>query len=266
MNKNTGAPASAQDIEQETEAILAAIGKTHEDLDADPALRLRVAFFLSAVVPYSRFNTLPEILAWLADWRAKHDGTVELVPIKQLERWYVEEETGNIRHDTGKFFSIEGVKIESRAREVGSWYQPIINQPEVGILGIIVKQLDGIYYFLMQAKTEPGNIDNYQISPTVQATHSNYTRVHGGKLPQYVDIFLDREDPRYNVIFEARQSEEGARFWKKNNLNIILEVPADELTEIPPEFCWMTLHQLKLLLLQPNLVNICARTVLSCVP
>jgi oxidase EvaA len=249
---------SPGEIARQTAAILTAIGKTPEDLAADPTLGYRVAFFLSATTPTSRFNTLPEILDWLAAWRATSDGTVELIP--------VEAETGNIRHDTGKFFSIEGVKVESRSREVGSWYQPIINQPEVGILGIIVKKLDGIYYFLMQAKTEPGNIDGYQISPTVQATQSNYTMVHGGKLPLYVDMFLDRANPRYSVIFEGKQSEEGARFWRKANLNIILEVREHDLGVIPPEFCWMTLHQLKRLLLQPNLVNICARTVLSCVP
>ena len=32
----------------------------------------------------------------------------------------------------------------------------------------------------MQAKVEPGNINSIQLSPTLQATRSNYTKAHGG--------------------------------------------------------------------------------------
>lgn len=91
-------------------------------------------------------------------------------------------------------------------------------------------------------------------------------RVHGGKLPPFVELFLDRGNGKVRVLYEGKQSEEGARFWKKNNLNIILEVGPEELEDVPPSFCWMTLHQLKKLLLRDNVVNVCARTVLSCLP
>ena len=36
---------------------------------------------------------------------------------------------------------------------------------------------------------EPGNINKVQLSPTVQATKSNYTRVHGGKAIKYLNFF-----------------------------------------------------------------------------
>lgn len=63
---------------------------------------------------------------------------------------------------------------------VASWDQPIINQPEVGYLGFIVKEFNGVLHFLMQAKIEPGNVNHVQLSPTIQATRSNYTQVHQG--------------------------------------------------------------------------------------
>jgi oxidase EvaA len=129
---------------------------------------------------------------------------------------------------------------------------------------LIVKKVDGLYYALMQAKAEPGNVDGTQIAPTVQATRSNYMRVHGGKLPLFVERFLGRA--KRKVIYEGLQSEEGARFWKKNNLNIVLEVGAGELEDLPAEFRWMTLYQLKRLLLKSNVVNISARSVLACLP
>ena len=49
--------------------------------------------------------------------------------------------------------------------------------------------IDGRLYFLMQAKVEPGNVNKYQISPTIQATKSNFTRAHGGKTPLFFDYF-----------------------------------------------------------------------------
>ena len=43
--------------------------------------------------------------------------------------------------------------------------------------------------YLLQAKVEPGNINKIQISPTVQATRSNYLRIHGGKtIPSEKDL------------------------------------------------------------------------------
>ncbi|MBI2870558.1 MAG: NDP-hexose 2,3-dehydratase family protein [Candidatus Omnitrophica bacterium] len=246
--------------------MLRSIGRTEAEVKRDAALGLKVDFFLSSITPFSKFMTLEEIVAWLTRFRETSQNSVERIGIRDLEKWRVEEGTGNIRHESGKFFSIEGVRIQMKNREVASWCQPIINQPEVGILGIIVKKIDGLYYFLMQAKTEPGNIDGYLISPTVQATKSNYTKVHGGRFPPFVEFFLNRRKDGRRSIYEGLQSEEGARFWKKNNLNVILEVDEGEFDEIPPEFCWMTLYQLKQLLLRDNFVNVCARSVLSCLP
>lgn len=75
-------------------------------------------------------------------------------------------------------------------RDVSTWDQPIINQPEIGFLGFIVKKIQGVYHFLMQAKIEPGNLNVVQLSPTLQATRSNYTRVHKGAIPKYLEYFI----------------------------------------------------------------------------
>ena len=49
-------------------------------------------------------------------------------------------------------------------------------QNEIGILGIIKNIKTNKY--LLQAKVEPGKINKIQISPTVQATRSNYSRIN----------------------------------------------------------------------------------------
>ena len=104
--------------------------------------------------------------------------------------WHIDDD-GCLRHDTGRFFSVQGIHVETDFGHVSGWDQPIIVQPEIGYLGILAKEFDGVLYFLMQAKIEPGNVNCVQISPTLQATKSNYTRVHNGKKPAYLDYFVN---------------------------------------------------------------------------
>ena len=114
----------------------------------------------------------------------------------------------------------------------------------------------------MQAKREPGNHNGLQLSPTVQATRSNYTRVHRGRPVPYLDYFLDTSG--HEVIADIRQSEQGAWFYRKRNRNMIVEITGD--IEVADGFCWLTLGQLHALMSVPDLVNMDARTVLACMP
>jgi oxidase EvaA len=170
----------------------------------------------------------------------------------------------NIRHDSGKFFSIEGIRVNKIIGDnITSWDQPIINQPEIGILGIVCKEINGILHFLLQAKIEPGNVNVVQLSPTVQATRSNYTKVHKGSTPHYLEYFLEID--QYEIVVDQLQSEQGARFLKKRNRNIIIKINDNDNLKLEPNFCWLTLKQIYELIKIDNLINMDTRTVLSCI-
>jgi dTDP-4-dehydro-6-deoxy-alpha-D-glucopyranose 2,3-dehydratase len=203
-----------------------------------------------------------EVVAWLEARRSASNFSVEQIPFKAADHWRFEQSSGNLVHDSGKFFRVAGIRVETNFGSVGKWEQPIIVQPEIGILGIITKRIGGIRYFLMQAKMEPGNVNIIQLSPTVQATRSNYTQVHKGKLPPYLDYFLSRKKSKFLV--DALQTEQGGRFLKKRNRNMIVEV--DEKIELLDDFCWLTFWEMRELLSLDNLLNMDARSVLSCIP
>lgn len=116
----------------------------------------------------------------------------------------------------------------------------------------------------MQGKIEPGNLNIVQISPTLQATKSNYTQVHKGKKPLFLEYF--NGEKKVDVLLDQLQSEQGARFLRKRNRNIIVEVAEGEQLEVPENFIWTTLGQLKQLIRQDNLVNMDTRTVISGIP
>ncbi|WP_164414851.1 NDP-hexose 2,3-dehydratase family protein [Streptomyces salinarius] len=185
---------------------------------------------------------------------------VERIPFDGLESWSFDPATGNLGHASGRFFTVEGLQVREGARE--AWSQPVIHQPEIGVLGILVKEFDGVLHFLMQAKMEPGNVNTLQLSPTVQATRSNYTQVHQGAGTKYLDRFVG--PGRGQVLVDVLQSEQGAWFWRKRNRNMVVlatdDVPLEE------DFCWVSPAQIRELTLRDNIVNMDARTVLSCMP
>ncbi|MFF4729938.1 NDP-hexose 2,3-dehydratase family protein [Streptomyces mirabilis] len=184
----------------------------------------------------------------------------ETVPLDHLHGWHHDRSTGFIAHESGRFFSVEGLLVE-RQSPGAAWGQPIINQPETGILGFLVKEFDGILHILMQLKAEPGNRNGLQLSPTVQATKSNYTGIHGGLPVPYLEYF---QEPGRRIIADVRQSEQGSRFLRKRNRNMIVETT--EPVEARDGFVWLTLGQLHRLLATEDLVNMSTRSVLACLP
>ncbi|CAM5490403.1 NDP-hexose 2,3-dehydratase [Streptomyces spiroverticillatus] len=205
------------------------------------------------------FSSTAEFHHWFAQACAAQAHQVTKVPLDRLEGWSLEERTGNLVHRSGRFFSVQGLDVQRAGRAVDAWQQPILVQPEQGMLGILVKEFHGVPHCLLQAKMEPGNWVPVQLSPTVQATRSNYTGVHGGRPVPYLGHFLD--PGRGRVLSDALQSEQAAWFFAKRNRNMIVQT--DEDVPLLEGFCWLTFDQIAELLQIDDLINMDTRTVLS---
>ncbi|MFJ2213376.1 NDP-hexose 2,3-dehydratase family protein [Streptomyces sp. NPDC101062] len=204
-----------------------------------------------------------DVTGWLAERARAHRFTVHRVPLDRLDRWSFTPGTGDLVHHSGRFFAVRGLAARIGGGPLGRWQQPVIHQPEVGILGILAKEFDGVLHFLMQAKMEPGNPNLLQLSPTVQATRSNYQRVHAGSGVRYLEHFT--EVPPDLVLADSLQSEHGAWFYRKSNRNMLVEAVGAEIP-ITPDHRWLALGQIGELLRLDNVVNMDARTVLGCLP
>lgn len=219
-------------------------------------------FLLSALTEKNPFISTIKVIEWMESRNNAVKVDVEQISFGEMKQWAFDSNEGTLKHQSGKFFTIEGIHVETNWGQVPEWEQPIINQPEIGYLGIITKKIDGILYFLLQAKIEPGNVNNVQLSPTLQATRSNYTQVHQGKKPLYLEYFQNAK--KEQILLDQLQSEQGARFLKKRNRNIIIYIE-DEI-EVHDDFIWLTLAQIKKLIAFNNLVNMDTRTVISGIP
>ena len=192
-----------------------------------------------------------EISKWLNIQRKKQSLIVKKIDLSNLKNWVFSKK--EIYHVSKKFFKIAGLRIESNFYRKNKWDQPIIVQNEIGILGII-KNIKNKKY-LLQAKVEPGNINKIQISPTVQATRSNYSRVHGGKMIPYLKHFRG-----ISKNFSL-QSEQAFRYFNKKNSNIISFV--SKKIDLDENFRWFSKTEILNLLKENNLINMDTLSVFS---
>ena len=244
------------------EEIKHILEKNSYQLDSDTISRIEI--MLESIRDDNQINKLDYIIDWFKKKREESDMIVEEVGINELDKWNIENETGNITHNSGGFFQVIGVKVTNTFdREVGKkgWTQPMIGKNPGGILGIIMKRVNGVPHYLLQAKAEPGNIGKLQLSPTLQATTSNLLKAHGGAKPLFAEYFDDENNPK--IIYAKWQSEDGGRFHLKSNYNMIIEVKENENLEIPDSFIWVTLYQIKQLMKIENFVGPHVRGIIS---
>lgn len=203
------------------------------------------------------------ILAWREERRQAIRFKAELIGLDEVRDWSRDPQ-GNVRHKTGQFFGVEGVRIESgNLREVASWDQPIYTQPEGGILGLVAREMaDRGVQFLLYGKAEPGNIGALQLAPSVQSTWSNIRRAHGGRPSPMLEVLTATSGVR--TVYRAEHNEEGGRFWRKSNENVIVFVEDERVIESDlAMFCWASLSQIKELALVDNVLSPFVKTIVA---
>lgn len=202
-----------------------------------------------------------DVAGWIAERRVQSGLVVEQVPLQACDDWRFED--GALRHHTGRFFSVVGVRCHGGGPHLQGLSLPMIDQPEIGVLGFVVRRGAAGWEWLLQAKTEPGNIRGTQVGPSVQATRSNYLRVHGGQATEMIGLFTDAHGTR-SRISDIEQSEQGDRFLGKYNRNAVVEVAPDHPAPTQGAWRWFGACALRQALTQDFVFNTDARSVLCC--
>jgi|TARA_B110000114_G_C15070909_1_gene389571 oxidase EvaA len=182
---------------------------------------------------------------WLLNQKKINKIKIKRKNLDRLENWIISHK--KIYHITKKFFQIIGIRVTSNFNKK-TWDQPIMVQNENGILGIIRKKFNNDYKYLLQAKPEPGNINDLQLSPTVQATESNYKQVHGGKKTKYLEYFVNKK-----FLIKSKQSEQGLRYLNKFNTNYLVEIK--KKLKLSNNFKWFSKSELLYLIKKKKLTK-----------
>jgi len=179
------------------------------------------------------------IRPWISSYKTELKYKIERVSLKEIDGWRYNEKTDVIERIDQAFFSVIAVKSPLMVDKYNEL--PLINQPEIGILGFIISQNKTGKKILLQAKSEPGNIGLTQIGPSVQATKSNYTSKHHGKKQKYIEYFFDVFYPKK---IELKQSEQGTRFFNKYNLNTIVDIDEKFIKIEEEKYKWFHLDEI----------------------
>ncbi len=202
------------------------------------------------------------MLKWRENLIKKSKVSSKLINFNEVKDWSSDSD-GNIHHKSGQFFTLKGVRTKGAiGREVQTWDQPILTQKHGGVLAFLARETEenGIQ-FLLEAKTEPGDDGDVKFCPSYQATQSNINRAHGGKLPELSNIVLNNGGAK--LIYATAHNEEGARFWKKSNINVIVQLknPFDKRVK-GESYKWVSYSQIKRLSLKNNIINPFIKTIL----
>ena len=207
-------------------------------------------------------DKIKPILKWIKERQKEVKSHSKIINLNQCEGWSFDKNS-NLHHQSGQFFKLRGVLTTGASgREVKSWSQPILTQKHGGVLAFITRQTKKYgTEFLLEAKIEPGDDSLVKIAPSFQATQSNMNRAHGGKLPRFYDIVIKQKGVQ--LIYYTIHNEEGARFWKKSNWNVIVKLnnPYDKRIK-GKNYKWASLAQIKKLSLKNRCVNPFVKTIL----
>lgn len=191
----------------------------------------------------------------LSKFKSIYNFNIQKIPLSEMPEWKISDE--EIFREDNKHFKVIATSVEIEKREVTNWTQPMIEATQYGLFAFLIKKEAGIIYFLVRIRFEVGNYDYFELAPTVQCSPENYKRNEN----VFLDYVLNAR--KKQIIISSVQSEEGGRFFREENKYVIIQIENDFNYEIPEDYEWMTLLQLKSFIKYNNYVNIQARSLLS---
>ena len=172
-----------------------------------------------------------------------------------------ERDAHELRRRDGRYFRIFGVEVESDAREVPGWTQPMVQPVETSIAAFVTQPHRGPAALPGAGAHGTGGLEPDRVGTDGAVAAGRPDGRRSGALPPGGS----RSPGRAGIVrHRSTQSEEGGRFYRYATENIVVELdPADD-RPAPPNYTWVTLGQLNTLIRYGNHLNIEARSVLAC--
>lgn len=173
----------------------------------------------------------------------------ELTALNSLKGWEIQD--NGIVDISNSGIWVDMFKISCTTREVSEWSQPLLCCSNRGMVILLIRKINGHYYFLVSIQSEFGItgeisvLPSYVVYPGENNENKNNFSVNG------------------NLITEMIQSEEGGRFYKNENIYKVIQIK-DEIEKDADQY-WVNLYTLKSILKSSNRASFQLRCVASLV-
>ena len=94
-----------------TDEIKAILEKNAYELDSDVISRIQT--MMESLRDDNQIHKLDYIISWFNKKREESDMVVEEIGINDLDKWNVDSNSGNLKHESGGFFEVIGIKASN---------------------------------------------------------------------------------------------------------------------------------------------------------
>lgn len=203
-----------------------------------------------------------DVLAWLADQRARLGLRLQIVPLGALRNWVAE--AGAIREREPRLgFAARLFHVVARGREVDAWDQPLIDSQSRGLIALVCQARGATLKFLVKASREIGFLEGVQLGPSVNIPPGG--KSSGDDPVERLLLATMAEGSRCQVLQRLVQSEEGGRFYQDENEYSLVVVDGGLALPATDNYRWLTLAQIRELMPVSGTFSIELRGALSLV-
>ncbi|MCR5398591.1 MAG: NDP-hexose 2,3-dehydratase family protein, partial [Lachnospiraceae bacterium] len=243
-------------VNMDTRTVLSCIPYVLLGNDADVPFKNK-SYFYKTAWNLDR-KTIVELYHRINDYKMLHRPKTEIVRLDELKSWSMKDNEFACNGDYP--FNVIFCEISIEGREVTNWRQPLFASNGIATFGLICCDDEGMIKFLVQIKPEIGCFDLVEIGPTIQREFSMCPRLESDIVER---IFTEKLKTGTGIIADCILSEEGGRFYREQNRNVIIKVDKAEIGDLPPNYVWSDYGTLNILTQVNNCLNIQLRNLLS---
>jgi hypothetical protein len=173
----------------------------------------------------------------------------QLPHYKDPSPWSYDNAKNIIYNTKNNYFKIMFYLVSApRGREEKKWCQPLLveqNTP-AGILAQFYSVKNNEIYWLVQLKSEPGDIYNFNITTTIQSTFQNINAPKHYSKIKFLPL-LKKALEKKKILFSTIIQEDGGRYFQKSNHLIGVEINYDT-SLLNSNYCWLSSSELMYIL------------------
>ena len=208
--------------------------------------------------------TNKKLKSWIFKNDKKYFLKCTIISLQRLKEWiYIKKE---IIHKKRKHFSIIGVNIKTKEREISTWSQPIVKGKDKAFAGYIIKKFNNTNHYLCRYILKPG-LKKSAITCSVNTSDiKNYktdTNLINFQKKLLNKIFLNSKY-KTNKIFDNILSDEGGRFFHCQIRYVATLIDEDFNFKLPETYMWISQNQM-IEMIKKKKIDIEARLLFGCI-